>query len=172
LKANIKPGEPILSAWISTDAHYAFVEFRSAEEANNGFQLNNISILGQPLRVGRPKTYSGMMTMGDDGGVCNTFAAALSSGTMKPVVGKKIQCPSRVLCFKNIVKDIDIENEDIFDEVRDDIKEECRRFGGQVESIFIPRKDVDDNFTPGMGNVYVMFDNIEEAKEVRRVNIY
>ena len=32
-------GPPILSAWISSDSHYAFVEFRSAEEANNGFKL-------------------------------------------------------------------------------------------------------------------------------------
>jgi len=33
------PGPPILSAWISSDAHYAFVEFRSSEEANAGFKL-------------------------------------------------------------------------------------------------------------------------------------
>jgi len=45
-KSNL-PGDPILSAWISTDGHYAFVEFRSSEEANNGFLLNNITILGQ-----------------------------------------------------------------------------------------------------------------------------
>lgn len=32
-------GPPILSAWISSDAHYAFVEFRSSEEANLGFKL-------------------------------------------------------------------------------------------------------------------------------------
>jgi hypothetical protein len=34
-----EPGPPILSAWISSDSHYAFVEFRSAEEANLGFKL-------------------------------------------------------------------------------------------------------------------------------------
>lgn len=74
-----------MSAWISTDGHYAFVEFRSSEEANNGFLLNNISILGQPLKVGRPKTYVGALSnflsltigMMDDGNVCNTVAAAL-----------------------------------------------------------------------------------------------
>lgn len=47
LKANMSPGDPLLSAWISTDGHYAFVEFRTSDEANNGFMLNNISILGQ-----------------------------------------------------------------------------------------------------------------------------
>ena len=51
LKANMSPGDPVLSAWISTDGHYAFVEFRTAEEANNGFMLNNISILGQVYKA-------------------------------------------------------------------------------------------------------------------------
>lgn len=27
--------------------HYAFVEFRTSEEANNGFALNNVALHGQ-----------------------------------------------------------------------------------------------------------------------------
>ena len=34
-----EPGNPILSAWISSDSHYAFVEFRNKDEANLGFKL-------------------------------------------------------------------------------------------------------------------------------------
>jgi splicing factor U2AF subunit len=34
-----EPGNPVVSAWISSDSHYAFVEFRTAEEANIGFKL-------------------------------------------------------------------------------------------------------------------------------------
>lgn len=34
-----EPGNPIISSWISSDGHYAFVEFRSSEEANLGFKL-------------------------------------------------------------------------------------------------------------------------------------
>ena len=30
-------GNPVVSTWISSDSHYAFVEFRTAEEANIGF---------------------------------------------------------------------------------------------------------------------------------------
>lgn len=56
---NAYPGSPVLSAWISQDGHYAFVEFRSIEEANSAFALNNYPILGQNLKVGRPKTYAG-----------------------------------------------------------------------------------------------------------------
>lgn len=172
LKANLQPGDPVLSSWISSDGHYAFVEFRTAEEANNGFLLNNISILGQPLKVGRPKTYSGSMSSMDETNICNTVAAALSAGTMNaPISGNKIQLPTRILCFKNIVKNLDIENEEIFNEIKEDIREECSMYG-QVLSLFIPRKDVEDNPTPGMGNVFIEFASLEEAKDARRVILF
>jgi splicing factor U2AF subunit len=109
LKANTKSGDPVLSAWISTDGHYAFVEFRSAEEANNGFQLNNISILGQPLKVGRPKTYNGAFSMMDDGVLPNTVAAALQAGTMSNFMeGRKVQFPTKILCFIGITKNMNV----------------------------------------------------------------
>ncbi|CDW78787.1 splicing factor u2af large subunit [Stylonychia lemnae] len=46
MKCNIKPGLPALSAWISQDGHYAFVEFRTIEECQNGHSLNQIAIFG------------------------------------------------------------------------------------------------------------------------------
>lgn len=42
----IKEGEPIISTWISADGNFAFVEFRSPEEATNGFALSQINIHG------------------------------------------------------------------------------------------------------------------------------
>ena len=45
------------SVWISSDGNYAFIEFRTPEEANEGFVLNDLMILGKPLKVGRPHTY-------------------------------------------------------------------------------------------------------------------
>ncbi len=169
LKANTKPGDPVLSAWISTDGHYAFVEFRSAEEANNGFQLNNILILGQPLKVGRPKTYTGALSLMEDG-ICNTVAAALQAGTMNALVeGNKIQFPTRILCFRDLVRDINIEDEEEYASVLEDVREECMKLG-RVVSVFMPRKDVEDNVTPGMGNLYIEFQTLEESKEVRKVS--
>ncbi len=164
-------GDPVLSAWISTDGHYAFVEFRSAEEANLGFQLNNISILGQPLKVGRPKTYQGAISMLDEGNICNTVAAALQAGTMNtPIIGRKVTFPCRVLCFEGITKNlkvkmliIGIDDEDIYNEVYADMKEEVVRYG-RVMSISIPKKDL-----PGFGNIYMEFYTLEESKETRRV---
>lgn len=38
-------------------------------------------------------------------------------------------------------------------------------------STVIPRKDIEDKPSPGMGNAYVEFYTLEEAKEARRVSI-
>jgi splicing factor U2AF subunit len=53
------PGPSVLNTWLSSDNNYAFCEFRSIEEANNGMMLTNVNFMGQPLKVGRPKNYDG-----------------------------------------------------------------------------------------------------------------
>lgn len=165
------PGDPIVSAWISSDGHYSFIEFRTPEEANQGFALNNITIMGMPLKVGRPKTYSGMFPLIEDNNLSNTVAAVLQAGTMTaPVTGRKVQFPTKILCFKKIVEDIDIDDEEKYKEVEEDIKFECEKCA-KVISIFMPRKDIDDNEIPGMGNAYVEFGSVEDCKNVRRVRI-
>jgi len=46
--ANVKSGNPVLSAWInSSDLNYAFLQFRTPEEATNAFKLDGISLLGK-----------------------------------------------------------------------------------------------------------------------------
>lgn len=168
IKGSFAPGDPVVSAWISVDGHYAFVEFRTAEEANQGFLLNNIIILGQPLKVGRPKTYSGVLSMMEDNGISNTVAAALQGGTMNaPVTGEKVQFPTKILCFKSIIGDINIDDEEVYKEVEEDIRIECSNYS-KVVNVFMPRKDIDDNSTPGMGNAYVEFNSVDECKEARR----
>ena len=49
---NLEPaGLSITSSWIAADGNYAFVEFRTPEEANNGFALNNVAIHGQVILI-------------------------------------------------------------------------------------------------------------------------
>lgn len=36
---NLDSGMPVVSSWISTDGHYGFIEFRTPQEANLGFNL-------------------------------------------------------------------------------------------------------------------------------------
>ena len=44
-----------MDAWISSDGHYAFVEFRTIKDAHLGFHLTQISIHGHALKVGKPR---------------------------------------------------------------------------------------------------------------------
>ena len=167
------PGDPIVSAWISSDGHYAFVEFRTPEEANQGFALNNIAIMGQPLKVGRPKTYQGVFMMDDISmnnsvTAVNTVAAVLQAGTMKiPELGRKVQFPTKILWFKKIVDGINIDDESKYKEISEDIKIECSKYG-KVLDVFMPRKDIDDNILPGNGNCYVEFSTVDECKQARK----
>ena len=167
------PGDPIVSAWISSDGHYAFVEFRTPEEANQGFALNNIAIMGQPLKVGRPKTYQGIFMMDDISmnnsvTAVNTVAAVLQAGTMKiPELGRKVQFPTKILCFKKIVEGINIDDESKYKEISEDIKIECSKYG-KVLDVFMPIKDIDDNILPGNGNAYVEFSTVDECKQARK----
>lgn len=64
----------VVTAWVSPDGHYAFVEVRTIEEANAALTyLNGIQVGAYSLKIGRPKGYAGgniaaitapMMTLG------------------------------------------------------------------------------------------------------------
>ncbi|TYZ58272.1 hypothetical protein PybrP1_007949 [[Pythium] brassicae (nom. inval.)] len=54
-----QPGNPIVNTWLSTDGHFAFCEMRSVEECTLALLLNQLPLLGQPLKFGRPRSYMG-----------------------------------------------------------------------------------------------------------------
>lgn len=64
VKVNSLPGEPVLGATMGGGGLFAFVEFRTAEEAANGLRLNGVELLGCQLKVGRPKGYAGPESAG------------------------------------------------------------------------------------------------------------
>lgn len=52
-------GGSVVSVWISTDGHYAFVELRTVEEASGALNhLGGVLCGTNQIRVGRPKTNS------------------------------------------------------------------------------------------------------------------
>lgn len=168
-KLNAYPGNPVLSSWISQDGHYAFVEFRSIEEANLAFSLNNYPILGQNLKVGRPKTYSGSQPASATerntlmGGYTLPTISAYANitdvnkqGPLKPL---RVFLSSEVLCVYRMVSEDDVKNN--YEDILDDIREHVNRFG-QVLEVYIP--------TEGryLGNVYLEFPTVAEAKSVRK----
>lgn len=90
LKGNVLPGPPAVKGWRATEGHFAFIEFRIMEEANNGLVLNSINCLGYSLRIGRPKTYPEALalvsaaqqgTLPASSGVTNGILTGVSLGT-------------------------------------------------------------------------------------------
>lgn len=128
------PGDSIVSAWISPDGvgHYAFIEFRTAQEATNGTALNNASLFGYQLKLGRPKQYLEynkqlMSDLGSDGDVDNILKriAALGSenGTQPLTIEERIICPpSRVLILKHIVTLEELSIDEEYKEIMEDVK--------------------------------------------------
>jgi splicing factor U2AF subunit len=50
----------VVTAWVSPDGHYAFVELRSVEEATAALNyLNGVQVGVYSLKIGRPKGYNG-----------------------------------------------------------------------------------------------------------------
>ena len=76
---NLEPGAPVVSSWISTDGHYGFIEFRTAQEANLGFNLQGMTFQGNELRIGRPKAYQDSILLG--------VAPSQTTGIMNPLMG-------------------------------------------------------------------------------------
>jgi hypothetical protein len=79
-------GGPVVSVWISTDSHYAFVELRTVEEASAA--LNHLGVVpfgGYHLRVGRPKTNSTTQAMNMIGSLPLGVGSLLSMSGTTPV---------------------------------------------------------------------------------------
>ncbi|EIW65769.1 hypothetical protein TREMEDRAFT_41238 [Tremella mesenterica DSM 1558] len=54
------PGDPIGAVQVNHEKAFAFLEFRSAEEASSALKLDNVMFEDVPLRVKRPKDYTGL----------------------------------------------------------------------------------------------------------------
>lgn len=50
-------GKPVEQVWMSGEKKFCFVTFRNELEAEKGMQLDNIQLMGRPLRIGRPSDY-------------------------------------------------------------------------------------------------------------------
>lgn len=57
-RLNLEPGNPVVQARINHVGHFAFVLFRSKEEATNALQLSGLPCMGNTLKMDRPKGYA------------------------------------------------------------------------------------------------------------------
>lgn len=73
-------GDPIIAVQINTDKNFAFLEFRSVEETNQGLNLDGIVYHGFALKLRRPRDYVPLPTA-FDGIVSSSMTAGIVQDT-------------------------------------------------------------------------------------------
>ncbi|KAE8323578.1 hypothetical protein BDV39DRAFT_195792 [Aspergillus sergii] len=69
---------------------------------------------------------------------------------------------SRVLQLLNMVTPEELMDSDDYDEICDDVREECAKYG-QVVELKIPRPSGGSRQSPGVGKIFVKFDSVEST---------
>ncbi|KAA8646967.1 hypothetical protein EYZ11_000092 [Aspergillus tanneri] len=69
---------------------------------------------------------------------------------------------SRVLQLLNMVTPEELIDNDDYDEICDDVREECSKYG-QIVDLKIPRPSGGSRQSPGVGKIFVKFDTVESA---------
>ncbi|CAE1332348.1 U2AF2 [Acanthosepion pharaonis] len=74
--------------------------------------------------------------------------------------------PTEVLCLMNMVTPDELEDEEEYEDIVEDVKEECGKYG-MVHSLEIPRpiKGVD---VPGCGKIFVEFNSVIDCQKAQQ----
>ena len=76
--------------------------------------------------------------------------------------------PTRIVILKNIVDPSELTAEHEYFELKEDIYEECLKYG-IVKALEMPRPADSSDRRPCIGKVFVEYATVDEAKEARRV---
>ncbi|KAF7203813.1 U2AF homology motif (UHM) kinase 1 [Nothobranchius furzeri] len=96
---------------------------------------------------------------------CTAESALLSpffSIPFAPHIEDLVLLPSPVLRLLNLIDDSHLHNEEEYEDVLEDMKEECQKYGSVV-SLLIPKEN------PGKGQVFVEYANSSDSKEAQRL---
>lgn len=176
----IMPGNPITACRVS--GKFAFIELRTPEEAANALNLNNIPYLGTALRVGRPSKYTGPP---DHHGNWEDILAKYMSGELQLPNQSQQQTqqlqqqsydttqqqqlqqqpnniidpgvPTRVVELQHMLTMDDLTNDDEYNDILEDTKEECSQFGTLI-NVFIPKAN-----ETGATKVFLEYASIDDA---------
>mmetsp|Transcript_37308 Transcript_37308/g.42622 ORF Transcript_37308/g.42622 Transcript_37308/m.42622 type:complete len:360 (-) Transcript_37308:89-1168(-) len=167
---NSMPGNPITACRVS--GKFAFIELRTPQEAASALNLNNIPYLGAQLRVGRPSKWNGVdKPHGNWEDILSKYMSGeltLPSQQQDTAVSKTVTMAvekisstssSRIVELRNMVTMEDLSNEQEYNDVLEDIHEECSQFG-QLVSVHIPRSN-----EKGATKIYLEYNSLEDANK-------
>ncbi|XP_048058060.1 U2 small nuclear RNA auxiliary factor 2b isoform X1 [Chanodichthys erythropterus] len=140
---------------------YAFCEYvdvninDQAIAGLNGMQLADKKLLVQRASVGAKNA---TMTSINETPV-TLQVPGLMTNSMMQMGG----IPTEVLCLMNMVAPEELLDDEEYEEIVEDVKEECSKYG-QVKSIEIPRP-VDGLDIPGTGKIFVEFTSVYDSQK-------
>ncbi|XP_055841530.1 splicing factor U2AF 50 kDa subunit [Episyrphus balteatus] len=139
---------------------YAFAEYvdysitDQAIAGLNGMQLGDKKLIVQRASVGAKNSQMG----GTVAPVQIQVPGMSMVGTSGP--------PTEVLCLLNMVTPDELRDEDEYEDILEDIKEECNKYG-VVRSVEIPRP-IEGVDVPGCGKVFVEFNSVVDCQKAQQ----
>ncbi|XP_012684988.1 U2 small nuclear RNA auxiliary factor 2b isoform X3 [Clupea harengus] len=140
---------------------YAFCEYvdvnvnDQAIAGLNGMQLGDKKLLVQRASVGAKNA---TLTS-----VNQTPVTLQVPGLMNSSMNQMGGIPTEVLCLMNMVAPEELLDDEEYEEILEDVREECSKYG-QVKSIEIPRP-VDGLDVPGTGKIFVEFTTLFDSQK-------
>jgi len=138
---------------------FAFVEFRTREDAANAMNLNGIPFMGNCLRISRPTKFVGANTpffTWDD--ILNKW----TNGELKLMTSGQV---TKIIRLTNMITQLELQTPSAYSALIRETKAECMQFG-RVLSVTAPRSFDENVAVAGTGMVFIEMGNEIEAKIV------
>ncbi|XP_068445720.1 serine/threonine-protein kinase Kist isoform X2 [Clinocottus analis] len=135
----------------------------SAAIIDHLFSSNSVAC--PPIPVYHLRDLIKSMLLNDSKQRCTAETALLSpffSIPFAPHIEDLVLLPTPVLRLLNLIDDSHLHNEEEYDDILEDMKEECQKYGSVV-SLLIPKEN------PGKGQVFVEYANSSDSKEAQRL---
>lgn len=152
----LNPNEqPVLCVWFAKDrGSYGFIEFATVEETNRALQhLDGMLCMGVALRISRPNDYVG----------------AAGSNTANATAQQQQALPppplSPVVYFRAMLQESDLEPEDTWETMLEDVLDGCKAENRTIVSSAIIDPEKAEKCPYDVGDVFVQFQTAEEASQ-------
>ncbi|KAK3810786.1 MAG: splicing factor U2AF 65 kDa subunit-like protein [Benniella sp.] len=137
---------------------FAFCEYLDPNITDIACQGLNNMVLGEKKLVVQRASVGSSRNQNPAGGA---NAIALHPNLMLPGAGPTEVLPTNVLQLLNMVTPQELEDDQDFEDIMDDIREECSKFG-QILEIRIPRP-IPGQEVRGLGKIFVKYSSVEEC---------
>ncbi|OWZ22168.1 Splicing factor U2AF [Phytophthora megakarya] len=149
---------------------YGFCEYMDINVTDAAcLGLNDMRLGDKTLTVRRAMSQENAKAVASAAGTVNTglemgldpSLAAMQAMSMAGIPSVPLGTPSRVIVLLNMVTPEELEDEEEYADILDDIKGECERFGA-VSSLLLPRPR--DGVLSAVGKVFVEFGDVQSAQ--------